>query len=151
MVRIVVEGAENIMKKFDEIRPAVSDALLAGAIHVKGKISTYPPQTHPTRKSVYGSSFQSERQRRWFFAVGIYQTPYARTSNLAKRWTIWSSMDGFTQIVGNNTSYGPYVQGAGAQSLYHKAQGWLTEAEVAEQERDRVVQMVLQAIEKALQ
>ena len=151
MYSIKIEGIENILKRLDRARPAISDGLLAGAIHVKGKISTYPPQAHLTRKSVYGSSFKTERQRRWFFAVGIHQTPYARTSNLAKRWAISSSMDGMTQIVGNNTSYGPYVQGAGAQSLYHKAQGWLTEAEVAEQEKDRVVQMVLQAIEKALQ
>ncbi len=150
MIKIVIEGLEDIIRKFDNARPAISDALLAGAIHVKGKIAIYPPQTHPTRQSVYGSSFQSDRQRRWFFAVGIHQTPYARTSNLANRWTISSSMDGLAQIVGNNTSYGPYVQGAGMQSLYHRAQGWLTEEQVAEQESGKVQAMILRAIQKAL-
>jgi hypothetical protein len=124
--------------------------LLAGAVHVKGKIATYPAQSHMSRKSVYGSSFASDRQRRWFFAVGQYQTPYGRTSNLAHRWAISSDMSGLRQIVGNNTAYGPYVQDPERQSLYHRAQGWLTTDAVAEQESEAVSKMVLEAIEKAI-
>lgn len=150
MYSIKIEGIGDTVQRLDSVKPAVSSALLAGAIHVKGAIAQYPAQSHPTRKSVYGSSFASDRQRRWFFAVGIHQTPYGRTTNLAKRWAIESSMDGWMQIVGNNTAYGPYVQGYGEQSLYHRAQGWLTIDQVAENETDIVVNMVLLAIQRAL-
>lgn len=140
----------DTLQRFDRVLPAVSSSLLAGAVHVKGKLSEYPPQNRPTRKSVYGTSFKSDRQRRWFFAAGIFQTPYRRTRNLANRWAISSSMDGLTQIIGNNASYGHFVMGDGTQSLYHRAVGWNTTGEIAERESDAVVRRVLQAIEKAL-
>ena len=140
----------DAMQRLDRVLPAISNGLLAGAVHVKGKLTRYPQQKHLTRKSVYGSSFKSDRQRRWFFASGIHQTPYRRTRNLANRWSISSSMGGLTQIIGNNTSYGPYVQGPGMQSLYHRAQNWQTTDEVAEQESDKVAKLVLQAIQRAI-
>lgn len=141
---------KEVERKLNAIPSAVPDGILAGAIHIKGKVAEYPPQAHLTRTSVYGKPFASEKQRRWFFAVGIHQTPYSRTSTLAKRWTIAQTQGGWTAIIDNNTPYGHYVQGAGSQSLYHKAQGWKRTDEVAEQERENVINMIIQFIEKVI-
>lgn len=140
----------EVERKLDAVPNAVPDGIMAGAIHVKGKVAEYPPQAHLTRASVYGKPFVSDKQRRWFFAVGIHQTPYRRTSTLAKRWTITQTMGGWTAIIDNNTPYGHFVQGSSNQSLYHKAQGWQRTDEVAQQEEENVIRMVIRAIERVI-
>jgi len=147
---IIEVDTSEVEWKLDAILNAVPDGILAGAIHVKGKVAEYPPQAHLTRASVYGQSFVSDKQRRWFFAVGIHQTPYRRTSTLAKNWSINQTNNGWTAIIDNNTPYGHFVQGSEDQSLYHRAQGWKRTDEVAQQERENVIRMVIQAIEKAI-
>lgn len=126
---------------------AIMGALLAGGVHIMGKVKAYPPQAHLTRKSVYGQSFMSERQRRWFFGIGIHQTPYGRTSQLGQGWTITQPQP-LQVIIGNNTPYGPYVQGAGVQTKYHKAQGWKDTDRVAQEEKPTVEIKVKEAIDK---
>ena len=58
--------------------------------------------------------------------------------------------DGLTQVVGNNASYGPYVQGDEDQAAFHTARGWQTVGQVAEAEAETVTQFVADQIEKAI-
>ena len=143
---ITVEGVEALAGKAGRVVPVVSAALLAGGVHVKGKIATYPAQAHLTRKEVYGSSFVSDRQRRWFFAIGINQTPYSRTSQLGQSWAV-AQPQPLQVIVGNATPYGPFVQGAGSQTLYHKRQMWKNTDDIANSEASAVANLVKQALD----
>ena len=94
-IKIDAEKLLRKLKTLHELAP-VTGALLAAGAHVAGKFSEYPPQSGLTRKQVYGQSFQSERQRRWFFAAlsrGEIDVPYRRGSsagsrNLKQTWTV---------------------------------------------------------------
>ena len=53
-------------------------------------------------------------------------------------------------MIGNNTSYGRLVQGPGSQTGYHAATGWKTTEQVADEERETVVEFLRQYIERLL-
>jgi len=136
----------------------VTDALKAGALVAKGFLAKYPPQKHLTRKQVYGQTFKTDKQRRGFFAKlrsGEIEVPYRRGQSpgseaLGRKWTI-EARSALEVVVGNNVSYGPLVQSRSDQSLYHKATGWQTTDDVAEQHGDEIVRGVEQQFGKRIQ
>lgn len=144
---ITIEGGEELLQKAAKLPGAIAAGLQAGGVHVKGKIAEYPPRANLSRKSVYGTSFVSDRQRRWFFAIGIHQTPYNRTTQLGQSWSVQTPQP-LQVIVGSSSGYGRYVQDPGMQSLYHKAQGWKNTDDVAKSETEPVKLMIQAAIDK---
>jgi len=154
------EGLESLMGKIENLSQVrmIAAGIKAAALHIKGKIATYPPVKRLTRASVYGSSFQTDKQRRYFFyalAKGKIEVPYRRgespgSRTLGRRWTIATSNNGLTAIVGNNAPYGPLVQAKDRQTLYHKAVGWQTDEDVVEKERGAVVQFIQYEVQRAM-
>jgi hypothetical protein len=71
------------------------------------------------------------------------------SETLGRRWTQGERDEGLTQIIGNNASYGPYVQGE-KQAGFHRQRGWKTTQDVAESEGPKVTRMVSDAIDKVL-
>lgn len=151
---IKIEGLADLLRKIKRIEQMerVKAALKAAAVHVKGKIATYPGPGHRPQP------FKSDKQRRGFFAKlkkGEIEVPYRRGSSpgsqrLGTRWTVESRNDGWTQVIGNNASYGPLVQGPQTQTSYHATTGWKTTAQVADAEAATVTQYVTRAIEREL-
>lgn len=152
MPELEIEGLDALYAKLDRLAAMrrVSGALLAGGAMIKSAMQLYPAQVALTRKSVYGRSFVSDRQRRFFFYAlkkGILHSPYRRTNVLGNKWTVEAQDGGLTVEVGNNTPYGPYVQSARLQTKYHKAAGWQTDAAVLERQAPAVVGLVRDAIQ----
>jgi len=52
--------------------------------------------------------------------------------------------------VGSNVSYGPYVMDRASQTRYHKEGGWHTIQDVAEENADRVAEIIMQSVNKAM-
>jgi hypothetical protein len=160
MPAIRIEGLESLMGKIDTLQKLrmVAAGIKAAALHIKGKMATYPPVKRLTRASVYGSAFQTDKQRRYFFyalKAGLIEVPYRRGTSpgsrtLGRRWTIETSHNGLTATVGNNTPYGTLVQAKDKQSLYHQAVGWQTDEDVIEKERGAVVQFVQTEVQRAI-
>jgi hypothetical protein len=158
MATIRVTGVTELVNKLNEFgrRGALKNALKAGAVYLKGKIAQYPPKNRPTRKSVYGQTFKSDKQRRFFFGAlkhGAIQVPYRRgqspgSEKLGQSWTV--EANDLYATVGTAVSYAPLVQKRDAQSLYHRAVGWQTAEDVAERETDAVVSGVARALEADL-
>lgn len=74
-----------------------------------------------------------------------------RTSQtLGRRWTISERNQGFTQVVGNNASYGPFVHSHERQAWFHRRRGWKTDEQVIEEESDTIVEFVEAEIRKVL-
>jgi hypothetical protein len=148
MSSITVHGMEAFLARLDRFKPAVRTALRAAAVHVKGKISVYPP-----KMAGRPMHFVSLKQRIAVMAMirsGEIEVPYRRgqspnSESLGRRWTIADQDDGLTQIVGNNASYGPWVQGE-QQAAYHKEGGWKTTEQVSDEERPYVVGQIHDAI-----
>lgn len=131
---IVLQGDRALLQKLERLgrRDLLNAVLTAGGLYLRRRFATYPPKRRPTRASVYGRAFQSDRQRKYFFAAlrdGRLEVPYRRgmspgSETLGKRWAVYSkSME--VVAVGNNASYARRVQSLQDQSLYMRAVGWV--------------------------
>jgi len=151
-----IEGMDGLRKKVARLEnlTGVKAALKAAGKHVEGKVKAYPHRTSPSRASVYGSTFKSDKQRRFFFAAlrsGSIDVPYKRgispaSESHGRRWT--TRVTGLRAVIGANTSYGPLLQDAEKQTKYAAVQGWKTTELVAEQEADVVRDLLAEGIRK---
>lgn len=151
MAEIKIEGVEDLERK---LGAAMADKTLhppmvSGLSRLHMGLATYP-DTQSTGPMV----FKSDKQRRYFFWAlreGIITVPYGRTGTLGRRWT--TTVRGYAGdmvgLVGNNTSYGPLVQGAGTQTKMHKG-NWQTDEDVMKQEKTPIVKDFAKAIEGAM-
>lgn len=152
MTAVYVKGLDQLLRKVDSVqglRVAVR-VLRASAVHIKGKVATYPAATIANQPGAY--------PKRWYERG--YGSKYARKSGgvggrktsetLGRKWTIAQRNGGLTQVIGNNVSYGPYVQDEKKQARFHGARGWKTTQEVSEEEADTILNFVKAEIDKAL-
>jgi len=113
-----IEGLDKLMGKLERLKDLqpVKTALKAAAEHVKGKIAQYPPATSansPAQRRWYERGY-GPRWRRADGSIGGRKT----SETLGKKWTTRATSGGLGQIVGNNVSYGPFVQGD-QQASFH--------------------------------
>jgi len=151
---IKIEGLDRAIRKCEKIGnlDVVKAGLKAAGVHVKGKIAKYPPRTYVPQP------FKTFKQRAWFFAAlksGEIEVPYRRgqspgSEDLGQKWTVKERKGGLQVVVGNNVSYGPYVQGPGEQASFMKARSWKTTDQVAQEETAEVNRIVAAAVNKAL-
>lgn len=146
-VQIELKGLEKIMDKL-EFLPTFQAGIHAGTLWVKAMIAQYPPR-------VLGRKQPPKTRKQWAFlrwAIPnkVIDFPYRRgmsggSQALGRKWTTKFEDRGKTGVVGNNVSYGPFVQGD-KQSAFHRAGGWKTTREVAQDEAEKVRAYVLNAI-----
>jgi len=151
---IEIEGLDKLIKKLDKIGKLdyVKAGIKAGAVYVKGKIAKYPPPT-AINKPGNPSGRWYVRGFGWRFASGRVSPV---SEDLGGGWTIKTEDRGFTAIVGNDTSYGIFVQGPkdgpkGQRQAGHMARiGWKSVDTVAEEEKKRVQEYVFDAVRRAI-
>lgn len=146
---IRIEGLDPLMERINSLISLkhLVAAMRAGALHVKGKIAIYPPSTQansPTQDRWYQRGY-GPRWKRKNGSIGGSKT----SETLGRRWTTEQRDGGLTQIVGNNVSYGVYVQGE-EQAGFHAERGWLTTDDVLDREMDTVIGFVKTYLEKSL-
>jgi hypothetical protein len=157
---IRIEGIRELMSLLTDISQLapVKDGVAAAALYLKGKVDKYPAIKRPTRASVYGTTFKSVKQRKYFFAAlkkGEIEVPYRRgespsSETFGRRWTIETGNYGLRAIVGNNASYGPQLMDEEQQSLYARAVGWRTVQAILNEERDTITGIVQQGLQMAI-
>ncbi|KKW13404.1 MAG: hypothetical protein UY48_C0001G0025 [Candidatus Gottesmanbacteria bacterium GW2011_GWB1_49_7] len=143
-------GIGKLLRKLDSLEgmAIAVRALRAGALHVKGKIARYPPSSianSPGQRRWYERGY-GPRWRRRDNSIGGSKT----SETLGRRWTIGERSSGFQQVIGNNVSYGPYVQSEEKQARFHRARGWLTDEKVIDQEEKTILKFIKDEIDKAL-
>lgn len=146
-----IEGLAELLKKLkaigelDQIKPA----LKAAALHIKGVVNEYPPATEANSPS-QARWYERGYGPRWRLADG--SVGGRKTSKtLGRKWTVKSSQGGYTWTVGNNVSYGPFVQDPDHQAAFHRERGWLTTQDVADQETDTVLEFLKMAVDSILE
>lgn len=125
----------------------------AEALRISGLMRTDVPQ--PSRAKM---EFVSDKQRRYFFWAlkeGIIEVPYRRgaspgSEKLEQSWTISGMDGGLKQIIGNDTTYGPLVQGPLQQTAYHKNTGWITTDEVVNEQNATTLNAIKKGVDKIL-
>ena len=155
--QITIKGLDKLQGKIDDITSlrAIQAGIKAGALHVKGKIAQYPPASDANVAGPYPKRwYQRGYGPRWARksgGVGGRKT----SETLGRKWTISQSYSGISWTVGNNVSYGPFVQGAKeegkkGQTAFHKTRGWKDTDQVAKEEGDQVLKFIQDEIHKVL-
>lgn len=153
MSSIKIKGLKEVLQRLDELgqlKPLKAILLAAGAT-LKGKLSVYPEKRTATRAEVYGSAFQTEKQRRFFFYAlnaGLITVPYSRgadprSERFKASWAIDTDHGGLTVIIGNDTTYGPYLMDTERQSRFMAALGWPTIDQVADENAAEISKFVM--------
>jgi hypothetical protein len=128
-----------------KIRDQATDDVAEYLLNV---MRAYPPYRKVTRTSVYGQPFQSDRQRRWFFASldsGELQVPYQRTQGVSRGWEIIGS--GESKILVNEAPGAQYAYG-GNRLL--AAIGWKRLAVMVSERQAKIKTIIAAAVKKAL-
>jgi hypothetical protein len=147
---VTIKGLPELARKLDNLQDLkqIIPELKASASHIKGTVNVYPPHTianSPDQGRWYERGYGSRWQRK-DGTVGGRKT----SETLGRKWTTKKRDRGLTWIIGNNVSYGEYVQDRGKQAKFHKRRGWKTIQDVAEQEAETVVNFIKAKVDKIL-
>lgn len=146
-----------VLSQSDRGRATLRGATMAGALTALSFIKPYPEANRPSRSSVYGQTWKSAKQRRYFFFAlrkGIIQVPYRRglspgSERLGRSWTA-KPVDDTSVAIGTNVSYARMVKDGEQQTRYMKAVGWTTIQQDVERGRTAVLNTMNEVIRRAL-
>lgn len=159
MISFSVRGIEQLKKFFKNIPPVARKAavkaatkyLIGGPAH---GLKHYVAYRYVSRKTAYGQTFQSDKQRRYVMAKirsgEIRPGQPNRTGDLADGWTSSPQGGGFGTKVYNQVPYAKYVMGDGTQARQPNKVGWRMVAEVIKTNIDGMMRAANQAVEREL-
>lgn len=150
-IGIDIAGEKELIAKLKKLPPAVADTGVEAANeYIINTQRRYPSYKKVTRKSAYGVTFFTERQRRWFFAAlgdGSLKLPYKRTQGYSKGWKTVGQ--GYRQIAVNESPYGEHLQGERQSRLSAKI-GWKKITEWLKENMPRIVEKFDGGVKKAI-
>jgi hypothetical protein len=125
---IEMQGLEQLISRISSLPKEAKEQVVAdvGAYSEKVLEETQPNPRYVTRKRAYGRTFESDKQRRWFFAAlreGRISVPYHRTGALGRGWKVSYQKSAGWATITNSVPYAPFVQGFD-QSRHEKLVGW---------------------------
>ncbi len=155
-IRIEVRGLEKVTKMLKDLpRGTIGAAIEAYTDYLIGNeqhgLKHYPAYKYISRKSAYGTTFFSDRQRRWFFAAlksGKLVLPYRRTDTLRNGWVKTGTK--WQRIIRNRTPYIGVVMGESEQSRMSKKIGWRKVSAVIESNAKGALRAAQQAVSSYL-
>lgn len=147
MTTVTIRGLDEAIRKLDAVgRPGVfRRPMIKATAHLHSIIAVYPAST-VANSPANGYSWYE----RGFGTRARTGRAWPSSETLGRRWTHEVSADGRRGVVGNNASYGPYVQSAEQQAAFHAARGWLTDEKVADKEAGKVESFFVDEVEDLL-
>ena len=148
MTVIQLKGLDKIKRKFEAIEPALKRGIFAATVHLKAKIAIYPDSTianDPNQKRWYERGWGSKWRLKDGTVHGIQSS-----EALGRSWATKIERGGLRGVVGNDTSYGPYVQGEKTQARGLAAIGWKHTGTVAEEENATVTRFIQAEVDAEL-
>lgn len=133
---VQVRGLNEVIALLERIGGpgALRRPMTKAVAHLHREIAQYPPSTQANSPANGYSWYE-----RGFGTRSRTGRAWPTSETLGRRWTHEVSGDGRRGVVGNNASYGPFVQSAEQQAAFHAARGWLTDEQVADKEAGKVV------------
>ncbi len=132
-VKFKVRGVEAVQSFLKSVpRGALKVALEAFTEYIVGNdahgLKHNEPYKYVTRKSAYGFSFFTDKQRRWFFwALSTGQIDPGsgkRTGETSKAWKAVPLASGYQFKITNNTAGGFYTRDDAGQARQPAKVGW---------------------------
>ncbi|CUS05413.2 protein of unknown function [Candidatus Promineifilum breve] len=133
---VKIRGLDKAIEKLEKVggRGALKRPMMKAVAHLHDKIAKYPPATAANSPGNGYSWYE-----RGFGTRSRTGMAWPTSETLGRRWSHEVDGDGRRGVVGNNASYGPYVQSAEKQAAFHARDGWLTDEQVVEKEQRKVV------------
>lgn len=126
-ITIRITGIDDVINRLDHAagNEALRRAMERSVERLRNRMADYPPQRS-------GSS-------------------YRRTGTLGRRWTtrVEALSAGVRGRVGNNTSYGPFVQSQAFQASVHRGR-WQTDQQVLERELETIEGYFREEVQRSL-
>lgn len=154
MPDIEIKGMREALDKLDR---ATSDAVIsrimwAGVVHIEGKVKPYPPSSAANSPKAWTSGGNNRWYERGYGSKWVRKDGSVRgrqSSEMHGRsWTV--RVRRHMGVVGNDTTYGRYLQDEAKQARFHRARNWKTIQDVVEEERDTVVGFAKREIDREL-
>jgi hypothetical protein len=154
LIKFKVRGLEEVERFLKELpRGSMRSAIKAFSEYILGNeqhgLKHYVPYKHVTRTQAYGRPFETDKQRRWFFAnlkSGALKIPYQRTGKLRDNWVLQGSE--YQKNIKNKLPYAPYVMGIAGQSRMSRKIGWKSWLEVVQNNMKGGMRAATQAVAK---
>jgi len=150
-IAIETIGDEELLRALralpDEMQNAVIEDVNEYALNV---LRTYPSQRYISRKAAYGTTFFTDKQRRFFFAAlkdGSINVPYKRTQGLRRGWRVEGQ--GPTSFLVNETPYADLIMGEG-QSRHAEKIGWKKAINLIEERMERILRIAQSGVARAI-
>lgn len=154
MSTIEIKGLDKLQRKLGYIPPSVKASIKAATLHVMGQAKVYPPSTIANQpKSYQKGAWNTWYERNWGSKWALKEGGWhgiKSSEGLKHKWAMKMENDGLRGHIGNNVSYGMYVQGADTQASAMKRIGWKTTDDIVDEERDTVTRYIQSAVDKAL-
>ena len=148
-----ITGDTELMRKLAKLKDlsSIAPAVIEGATHVKSRIAK--PAGYPAAPpyNIYPTATWYERGKgtQYMYADGRIKN-YANSEDLGLSWNISGSNNNLTQTIGNDTSYGPWVQGPTEQSAVMAGIGWKTTDDVVKEEEQVVLDRIKARVDQLL-
>jgi hypothetical protein len=152
MIGIEIQGIAAVQAALAKASsPQVMHALTQDAgEYMRGQLRKYPAYQYVSRARSYGKPFQSERQRRWFFAAlrsGELMLPYRRTNALKQGWQLTRFGEN-DLLLTNEVSYAKFVQQS-PQARMMIYIGWRSQETIVYYERAQIQRVVTESYNRA--
>lgn len=152
---VEIKGLDELTKKIDSITSlsAFNTGLKKGAYLIKGKIAKYPKHTSANQPPISGpgSWYVRGTGTKYRSVDGKIKT-YRTSETLGRRWTVAQQVGrALTWIVGNNVSYGRFVQSNADQAHFHRKRKWRTIETIARAYSKHVLELVKRNVDLALE
>ena len=123
-IKISVNGVERVISVLQSIPKGIMPALEGFTRVITEALRKPEPYRYVSRKSAYGVSFFSEKQRKWFFANGgSAMIGDHRTGESSRAWSYASISKGYR--VSNPTKAAYYTRSDDGQARQPGKVGWL--------------------------
>jgi hypothetical protein len=158
-VRFKVRGVEAVQAFLKSVPyGATKVALQAFSEYIVGNdahgLKHNEPYRYITRKSAYGFSFFTDKQKRWFFWAlkeGIIDPGSGvRTGTTSAAWKAEPRNDGFRYTITNNTAGGYYTRDDKGQARQLQRVGWRRVSDVLANNYLGAIRAAISAVSKYL-
>lgn len=140
---VTIQGVDQFVKKYTPLQrnQILQAPMERGVERIKGFMAKYPDQKNPNSRYIRG--------RGWADADGRVRV--LTSENLGKRWAtrVTTTGNGLIGKVGNNASYGPFVQSDAFQASVHRG-WWQTDRDAIRQNRRVIVRDFEGTIQRAI-
>lgn len=146
-----IEGLDRVLRKLGRFETLLimEEPMERSLVKIENVMKEYP---NPPAPGEWAAKTHPAQKRAYFALLRAGLIKPGRTGTLGRRWThaITKLPDGLEGRVGNNTTYGPFVQSKRFQARFHRGR-WRTDEEAIQELRPDILRDFEDTARRAVQ